>query len=145
MALPIRRSRQPHTRHRPTRNYAQYGYDPVDDLSQVTDERGNATAYTYDTLNRLWKVTPPAAGGTGTLDTVYGYDAASNLTSRTDPNGHATSWAYDLDHLLTQRVTQVGTWNRTYDANGNLATLETPAGSSTRPRATARSPTATTG
>lgn len=115
----------------PLSNYVQYGYDAVNDLTQVADQRGNATAFTYDNLNRLWKVTPPAAGGTGMLDTVYGYDAASNLNSRTDPNGHLTTWTYDLDHLLTQRVTPVGTWNRTYDANGNLKTLETPAGSST--------------
>lgn len=116
----------------PLGNYIQYGYDAVDNASQVTDERGNATAFTYDALNRLWKVTPPAAGGTGTLDTVYTYDAAGNLATRTDPNSHATSWAYDLDGRMAQRTTPVGTWNSTYDSNGNLKTLETPAGSSTQ-------------
>jgi RHS repeat-associated protein len=115
----------------PLGNYVQYGYDAVNSVSQATDQRGNATALAYDDLNRLWKVTPPAAGGTGTLDTVYGYDAAGNLTSRTDPNAHVTSWSYDLDGRLTQRTTPVGSWNYGYDANGNLKTLETPAGSST--------------
>ena len=110
----------------PLGNYVQYGYDAANNLTQVTDQRGNATGFTYDTMNRLWKVTPPAAGGTGTLDTVYAYDAAGNLASRTDPNGHATSWGYDLDGLVTQRATTVGTWNLTYDSNGNLKTLQAP-------------------
>ena len=115
----------------PLSNYIQYGYDAVNNITGVIDQRSNETAFVYDDLDRLKKVTPPAAGGSGTLDTVYGYDAAGNLTSRTDPNQHTTTWSYDLDHLLTQRVTQVGTWNRTYDANGNLKTLEKPAGTST--------------
>ncbi|MGH3080705.1 MAG: RHS repeat-associated core domain-containing protein, partial [Gaiellaceae bacterium] len=115
----------------PLGNDVEYGYDAVDNPTQVTDQRSNVTAFSYDDLNRLWKVTPPAAGGTGTLDTVYGYDAAGNLATRTDPNGHVTSWAYDLDGRQTQRTTPVGSWNSTYDSNGNLKTLETPAGSST--------------
>jgi RHS repeat-associated protein len=115
----------------PLGNDVDYGFDAVDNLTQVTDQRNNATAFTYDDLNRLWKLTPPAAGGTGTLDTVYTYDAAGNLATRTDPNAHVTSWAYDLDGRQTQRTTPVGTWNYTYDANGNMKTLETPAGSST--------------
>lgn len=115
----------------PLNDAVQYAYNAVNDVSQITDERNNVTSFTYDSMNRLWKVTPPAAGGSGTLDTVYAYDAAGNLASRTDPNGHTTSRAYDLDGWLTQRTTPVGTWNLTYDANGNLKTEETPVGSST--------------
>ena len=115
----------------PLGNHADYVYDALNELTQVTDQRGNATALTYDSMNRLWKVTPPAAGATGTLDTVYAYDADGNVASRTDPNGHLTSWSYDLDGLQTQRTTPVGSWNLGYDADGNLKTLETPAGSST--------------
>lgn len=115
----------------PLGNHADYSYDGLNDLTQVTDQRGNSTALTYDSMNRLWKVTPPAAGASGTLDTVYAYDADGDLASRTDPNGHLTSWSYDLDGLQTQRTTPVGSWNSGYDADGNLKTLETPAGSST--------------
>ncbi len=115
----------------PLTNHVDYAYDAVDNLTQITDQRGNPTAFAYDALSRLWKVTPPAAGATRTLDTVNGYDADSNLTTRTDPNGHVTSWSYDLDGRETQQTTPVGTWNSTYDANGNRKTVETPSGSAT--------------
>jgi RHS repeat-associated protein len=115
----------------PLGNFVQYAYDELNNVTQLTDERGNATTFTYDVMNRLWKVTPPAAGGTGTLFTEYAYDPRGNLDTRTDPNGHVTTWAYDLDGLMTQRTTAVGTWKYTYFANGTLKTLETPAGTST--------------
>ena len=115
----------------PLTGYNQLAYDATNNLTQATDQLGNATAYSYDVLDRLWKVTPPAAGGTGTLETEYVYDANGNLARGTNPNAHTTSWTYDLDGLPTVRTTPVGTWNSGYDANGNLETLETPAGSST--------------
>jgi RHS repeat-associated protein len=108
-----------------------YSYDELNDVTQISDANSNATGFSYDVLNRLWKVTPPAAGNTGTLDTVLAYDPDGSLATRTDPNNNTTSWTYDLDGLQTQKATPVGTWNDTYDANGNLKTLETPAGSST--------------
>jgi RHS repeat-associated protein len=115
----------------PLGNDITYDHDALGNVTEVTDERGNATSFDYDALNRLDQVTPPAAGGTGTLETTYGYDPAGNLALRTDPKAHETSWTYDLDGLLTQRTSEVGTWNYDYDANGNLTSLETPAGSST--------------
>jgi RHS repeat-associated protein len=115
----------------PLGNEVAYAYDEVGNVVEVEDERGNSTLFEFDTMNRLDEVTPPAAGATGTLETTYAYDPAGNLALRTDPKGHETSWDYDLDGLLTQRTTEVGTWNYTYDDNGNLETLETPAGSST--------------
>jgi RHS repeat-associated protein len=100
-------------------------------VTEVEDERGNETGFEYDTMNRLDEVTPPAAGATGTLETTYAYDPAGNLALRTDPKAHETSWEYDLDGLMIERTSEVGTWNYTYDDNGNLETLETSAGSST--------------
>jgi RHS repeat-associated protein len=116
----------------PLGNLLQYAFSSVNDVTQITDQSNNVTSFTYDSMNRLWKVTPPAAGATGTLDTVYSYDAAGNLASRADPNAHSTTWSYDLDGRATNRVTPLGTWNLTYDANGSLKTRETPAGSSTQ-------------
>jgi RHS repeat-associated protein len=115
----------------PLGNEVAYGYDEMSNVVEVEDERGNTTFFEFDTMNRLDGVTPPAAGARGTLETTYAYDPAGNLALRTDPKGHETSWGYDLDGLLTQRTTEVGTWNYTYDDNGNLETVETPAGSST--------------
>jgi RHS repeat-associated protein len=115
----------------PLGNEVQYAYDAENDLTKLTDQDNNATDFAYDSFNRLKKVTPPAAGASGTLYTAYAYDGDGNLASRTDPNGHVTSWSSDLDGLPTQRVTPVGTWNLTYDSNGNLKTLEKPSGSST--------------
>lgn len=106
-------------------------YDELNNVTQVTDANSHTTGFTYDVLNRLWKVTPPAAGNSGTLDTVYSYDPDGNLTTRTDPNSNTTTWTYNLDGLTTQKTTPVGTWNQSYNANGNLKTVETPAGSST--------------
>ena len=51
----------------PLAAYNQLAYDATNNLTQATDQLGNATAYSYDVLDRLWKVTPPAAGGTSTL------------------------------------------------------------------------------
>lgn len=115
----------------PLGNEVQHAFDEADNPTQVTDQRNNATTFAYDSFNRLSKVTPPAAGASGTLDTTYGFDAAGNLAQRSDPNGHDTNWLYDLDGLPTRRTTPVGAWNRSYDANGNLATVESPAGSAT--------------
>ena len=108
-----------------------YDHDALGEITTITDQRDNETDFEYDSLNRLKNVTPPAAGASGTLATTYGYDAAGNLALRTDPKSHETTWSYDLDHRLKARTTEIGTWNYDYDANGNLTTLETPAGSST--------------
>ncbi len=115
----------------PLGNHTDYVYNALNQPTSATDERANQTTFSYDVMNRLWKVSPPPAGGTGTLSTEYAYDARGNLASRTDPNGHVTSWTSDLDGLTTQKTTPVGTWNSTYFANGTLETLEKPSGSST--------------
>jgi len=115
----------------PLGNQLQYAYDAVNNVTQAIDQRSNATGYAYDSMNRLKRVTPPAAGASGTLDTTYGYDPDGNLATRTDPNGHITGWGYDLDRLALQRTTPIGTWNLAYDANVDLKTVETPAGSVT--------------
>ena len=49
-------------------------------LTSVTDERGNATTYTYDTEDRLLSVTDPEGGAV-----VYTYTAAGQLASAKRP------------------------------------------------------------
>src|SRR3989442_3953912 len=44
------------------RNFAaSYGYDAASNRTGFTDPEGGATAFVYDTLNRLQTLTPPAA------------------------------------------------------------------------------------
>ncbi|PKW10641.1 RHS repeat-associated core domain-containing protein [Streptomyces sp. 1222.5] len=92
-----------------------YSYDGDGRLSDQTDALGNTTAYEYDELGRLSKVTAPDHGTTS-----LGYDTAGNLTSRKDANDHTTRYAYDDSGRLLKitdplnRSTSYG-----YDANGN--------------------------
>jgi RHS repeat-associated protein len=116
----------------PLGNAIAYEYNAGGDVTKITDQRGNETTFGYDVLNRIEKVTPPAAGASGSLDTTFTYDPDSNLASRTDPKGHTTSWAYDLEGRVTGRTTPLGTWHWTYDANDNVKSVETPAGSGTQ-------------
>ncbi|MFF5964736.1 DUF6531 domain-containing protein [Streptomyces collinus] len=92
-----------------------YTYDGDGRLSEQTDALGNKTAYEYDELGRLTKVTTPDSGIIN-----LGYDTAGNLTSRKDAKGHTTNYAYDDDGRLLRvtdpldRATSFG-----YDADGN--------------------------
>jgi RHS repeat-associated protein len=76
------------------------------DIKGTIDGTGpdGATAYAYDTLNRLATLTPPAAFTTGAAATSFGfaYDAPSRRTLMTRLNGVARNYTYDnLSHLLS--------------------------------------------
>ncbi|MFJ8062948.1 DUF6531 domain-containing protein [Streptomyces sp. NPDC096142] len=92
-----------------------YSYDGDGRLSDQTDALGKKTAYEYDELGRLSKVTAPDGGTTN-----LGYDASGNVTSRKDANGHTTNYAYDDTGRLLKvtdplsRPTSYG-----YDPDGN--------------------------
>jgi YD repeat-containing protein len=82
-----------------------------------------ATAYTYDTLNRLSTLAfngqTPAFG--------FGYDALSRRTSLTRPNSVDTTYAYDPISRLTSILHKLGTTTLdgatyTYDNAGNRKT-----------------------
>ncbi|MFI5058373.1 MAG: RHS repeat domain-containing protein [Candidatus Acidiferrales bacterium] len=68
-------------------------------------DRGGATSYVYDTLNRLETLTPPAAFGSGSFG--FGYDALSRRTSLTRPNNVKTTYAYDNLSRLTSALHQL--------------------------------------
>src|SRR5205823_7309353 len=84
------------------RNFtASYSYDAASNRTGFTDPEGGATAYVYDTLNRLQTLTPPTAF-TATGNFGFGYDALSRRTQMTRPNSITTNYSYDnLSRLLS--------------------------------------------
>src|SRR5262249_55378873 len=77
-----------------------YGYDAASNRTGFTDPEGGSTGYSYDTLNRLQTLTPPAAISGGSFG--FGYDSLSRRTSLTRPNAVNTTYGYDnLSRLLS--------------------------------------------
>ena len=84
-----------------SRNFTtSYAYDAASNRTGFTDPESGNTTYTYDTLNRLTTLAPPAAFGSGSFG--FGYDALSRRTQMTRPNNVTTNYTYDnLSRLLT--------------------------------------------
>lgn len=70
----------------PNGRWIDFTYDPDPNYTyrviQAKDNIGRTVSYTYDTSNRLWKVTDPAGG-----ITEYGYDGSSRMVTIKDPRG----------------------------------------------------------
>ncbi|MDJ0656852.1 MAG: RHS repeat-associated core domain-containing protein [Xanthomonadales bacterium] len=75
-----------------------YEYDGNARLSRIIDDNGNATAYSYDSLDRRVGQT-----NADTTEYVYSYDRDSNLVSVTDPNLNMINNTYDGINRLVQR------------------------------------------
>ncbi len=94
------------------------------------DAKGQTTAYQYDAINRLKRIT---YSDTSTVSYVYdqGSNGAGHLTSMVDTAGN-TSWAYDADGHVVQKVQADGgatlTTSYGYDSAGRLASLTLPSG-----------------
>jgi YD repeat-containing protein len=125
----------------------QYGYDNQDNLTSVTDPKGNITQYTYDDFGRRIKVISPDTG-----TTIYSHDEAGNISQKSDARGTEVSYTYDaLNRLtaaqfsdpnqnvtytydntqvsngkgrLTGRTDSSGSYTFWYDAQGNLTKEE---------------------
>lgn len=67
----------------------EFGYDPVGNLTTVTDPLENTTHYTYNALNQLTRQVEPTSTSES-ITTTFGYDAAGNRTSFTDGRGNTT-------------------------------------------------------
>jgi len=103
---------------------ANSSYDPVGNVTSVTDARNYTTTYSYNALNRLQSVTDP-----NNKVTAYGYDDNGNLASVTDANNHTTNYQHNEFDLLKSatdplnRATSYG-----YDLVGNLSKILYPNG-----------------
>jgi RHS repeat-associated protein len=75
-----------------------YAYDPLKQITSVTDNNNNLTRVEYDTLGRRTAIDSPDAGRT-----ALAYDLADNLTAKETANLRATgqrvSYAYEFTRL----------------------------------------------
>src|SRR5262249_48171735 len=76
--------------------WTSYAYDPMKQLVQVKDDKGNLTKLGYDNLGRRTLIENPDSGAT-----EVAYDLASNITARVTARLKAQSVgiAYDYDAL----------------------------------------------
>ena len=129
----------------PSNNTNTYGYDPLGNLTALTDENLHTTQNVFDLFNEPVSKTLPDQ----TLTETRLYDAAGNLVSLTHFNGVTTTYTYDAQN---RRLTQAtpgeptisftytptgkyltsaagdGTVNYTYDPLDRLTTKATPEG-----------------
>ncbi len=74
-----------------------------DQLTSLTDAKGNTHKFEYDKAGRLIKETRPMGGAI-----LYAYDAAGQLIQRTDAGGNTRSYAYDKAGRMVQEEHQLG-------------------------------------
>jgi RHS repeat-associated protein/uncharacterized repeat protein (TIGR01451 family) len=97
-----------------------YTYDPVGNRATRTNFGGKQTRYDYDSMNRLIKKTPDASLGEPSVS--YTYHPAGQRATMTDESG-TTLYAYDARHRVLSKQTPQGTLSYTYDAAGNVASV----------------------
>jgi RHS repeat-associated protein len=97
-----------------------YAYNPLDLLTGVTDQNGNQTTVTYDSLGRKIALTDPDMGAW-----QYQYDPNGNLTQQTDARGWPLTFSYDVRDRLTRLDYAAGglssasyTYDETSQTNG---------------------------
>ncbi|WP_394821480.1 SpvB/TcaC N-terminal domain-containing protein [Pendulispora albinea] len=75
-----------------------YAYNPIEELAQVTDAKGNVTKAGYDTVGRMVSLTSPDAGRTDWM-----YDRSGNLGAKETPRlrsiQKAIRYTYDFNRL----------------------------------------------
>lgn len=96
-----------------------YGYDALNNLTDVWDAQSNNTHIGYDTLSRKTSMSDPDMGSWS-----YEYDAAGNLTKQTDAKSQKIWFQYDeLNRIRqkdydSQKSLGSGDVVYTYDENG---------------------------
>ena len=79
-----------------------YGYDPLGNLTSVTDPANNQTTMGYDMLGRKTSMADMDMSVSG-HPWSYQYDAAGNLLQQTDANGTTSTMWYDSLNRLTAK------------------------------------------
>lgn len=92
----------------PLNHQSKSSWDPHDNITSSTTSLGNASSYTFSSLNMVTKATSPAgsAGGTG-ASTSYSYPTAVGSladyqpTDSTSSQGNKTTYGYDRNDVST--------------------------------------------
>lgn len=99
-------------------DYASYGYDTLNRLSDETDANGNRTHLTYDAQSRVEYMYFPSKTAPGEYSTTdyekYGYDANGNRISLRKRDGKVVSYGYDSLNRLTLENYPTGTIKDVY-------------------------------
>src|SRR5262249_40749595 len=77
--------------------WTSYGYDPVNQLTSVVDDRNNTTRAEYDSFGRRTIVDSPDSGRTETR-----YDLAGNVTAKITPNLRTKNKAIEYDYQFNR-------------------------------------------
>jgi RHS repeat-associated protein len=103
--------------HNGTPVWTSYVYDPLSELTKVTDDHGNATTQTYDNLGRGTSIDNPDGGLV-----QISYDLAGNQTARVTPNlrteGKQISYGYNYNRLISVNYPDNPQNNVTYTYGG---------------------------
>jgi YD repeat-containing protein len=106
-----------------------YTYNAAGNLLTHTDFNGHTTTFVYDSANRLISKAPDPSFNVGVVG--FSYTANGLRQTMSDRSGY-TTYTYDNRNRLTSKQTPEGTLSYTYDAVGNLLTMQSsnPGGAS---------------
>jgi RHS repeat-associated protein len=86
-----------------------YTYNPLNNLTAVTQAGSRQRSFAYDSLSRLTRATNPESG-----TITYSYDANGNVLTKTDARNITTNYYYDALNRLTQKYYSDGTITADY-------------------------------
>ncbi len=89
-----------------------YTYNPLGNLVEVIDQKGNVLSYTYDDLGRKTGMNDPDLGNWS-----YQYDTVGNLIEQTDNKKNTITIEYDSLDRITKKQTTEGPISYEYDQN----------------------------
>ena len=99
-----------------------YSYDENNRLRSLSSNWGDVFSFNYDNANRLVELIRPGS------KTDFGYNAGSSLASISHNSSGATKsfseFGYDSRNLIIQKRNPSGTFNYSYDGNGQLTGSE---------------------
>ena len=110
-----------------------YTYDAAHRLTSISDDLGNAIAYTLDALGNRIREEVRDGGRQLTRNRTRAYDALNRLAQDIGGQGQVTGYAYDANGNLTGITDPRGqTTAHSYDALNRLVKITDPAGGQTR-------------